>query len=194
MINKESQRGFTLMETLLAILILSAAIAGPLSIAAKGLQLALIAKDQVTATFLAQDAMEYVRFVRDTNRLAGGSHWLAGFDGNDNGHTLNSSGGQSSCVGGNACIVDSLKDQVTYCGTSVSACASNYLYFSPSTNTYTYTSVNNTQTIFSRTLQVVTPSAGGNADEAEVTVTVQWKDIGGITRSVVVRENILNWQ
>lgn len=193
MTNNMKQRGFTLIETLLAILILSTAIAGPLSIAAKGLQLSLIAKDQVIATFLAQDAVEYVRFIRDSNRLAGGS-WLSGLNGVSNGHTTNSSGGQSSCTGGNACIVDSLRDHVTYCGTSVSACASNVLYFDSTAGTYSYTTVGNTQTIFSRTLQIVTPSAGGNASEAEITVTVQWRDVGGVTRSVVVRENMLDWQ
>ena len=174
---------------MIAIAILATAIAGPLSIAAKGLQLALIAKDQVTATFLAQDAVEYVRFVRDSNRLSN-TDWLAGLDGTSNGHTTNSSGGQATCTGGNNCIVDSLRDQVTYCGASLSACTSQYLYFDPTGGEYTYTTSGNTQTIFSRTISIVVPSS----HEADLTVTVQWKDIGGVARSVVLRENLLNWQ
>jgi prepilin-type N-terminal cleavage/methylation domain-containing protein len=188
-----AQPGFTLIETLLAILILAMAIAGPLSIAAKGLQLALISKDQVTATYLAQDGIEYVRFIRDTNRLQG-LDWLAGLDGTSNGHTFNSGGGQANCTGGNQCIIDSLKDQVTYCGTSVATCAQTHLYFDPTNNYYTYSTAGTTQTIFSRTVSVTPASINGGSNEADVIVTVQWQDIGGVTRSVVLREDMFNWQ
>lgn len=190
MTNKHTTRGFTLIETLLAVLILATAIVGPLTIAAKGLQLSLVTKDQVIASFLAQDALEYIRFIRDTNKLARNSDWLAGLDGTTNSHTTNQTGGQSSCVGGNACIVDSLQDQVTYCGTTVAACATQYLYFNSNTGVYSYTTVGNTQTIFSRTVQIV--QVGAN--EADVTITMQWKDVGGVTRSVVLRDNLLDWQ
>ena len=61
------------METLIAVLVLSLAITGPLTIAQKGLQAALISKDQDTAFYLARDAVEYVRFVRDTNCLKAGA-------------------------------------------------------------------------------------------------------------------------
>lgn len=184
------QAGFTLIETLLAVLILATAIAGPLTIAAKGLQLSLITKDQVIGAFLAQDALEYVRFIRDTNKLSGNADWLAGLDGTSNGHTTNQTGGQSSCIGGNACVVDSLQDQVTYCGTSVAACAAQYLYYGSSSGVYSYTTTGNTQTIFSRTVQITQVGAS----EADVTITVQWKDVGGVTRSVTLRDNLLNWQ
>src|SRR6185437_13507555 len=80
MINK----GFTLIETLVAVLLLSIAIVGPMTIAQKGLQTALISKDQATAFNLAQDAIEFVRFARDTNCLVAGpggcpaGNWLHG--------------------------------------------------------------------------------------------------------------------
>ncbi len=54
-------RGFTLVETLVAIAILMIAIAGPLTIASKGLTAATYAKNQVIASFLAQDLIEYVK-------------------------------------------------------------------------------------------------------------------------------------
>ena len=102
------KKGFTLIETLVAILILTTAIAGPLTIASRGLNAALIAKDQTTASYLAQDAIEYVRAVRDTNRLLGGD-WLTGAGGS--GAITNLSG----CISQN-CIVDSLdyKNPGTY--------------------------------------------------------------------------------
>jgi prepilin-type N-terminal cleavage/methylation domain-containing protein len=195
MINKKQQtkRGFTLIETLLAVLILTVAIAGPLTIAAKGLQLTLIARDQVVAAALAQDALEYVRFIRDTNRL-NSSDWLGGLDGTSNGHTTNQAGGQANCTGGNYCTVNSLADQVTYCGTSLATCGSTYLYYDASGGEYTYASAGNTQSIYSRTISISTPSPGGNTHEADVIVVVQWKDAGGSTRSVELRDTLLDWQ
>ncbi len=190
---KQLHRGFTLVETLLAVLILTMAIAGPLTIASKGLQLTLIARDQVMAGLLAQDALEYVHFVRDTNKL-NNQNWLAGFNGVSNNHTTNLTGGQADCTGGNHCTIDSLADQVTYCGTSLAQCASSYLYFNSSGGNYTYQTSGNTRTIFSRTISITTPSPGGNASEADVVVVVQWKDIGGVTRSLELRNALLDWQ
>ena len=61
------------METLIAVFVLSLAITGPFMIAQKGLQAGLISKDQITAFYLAQDAIEYIRYARDTNCLVAGS-------------------------------------------------------------------------------------------------------------------------
>ena len=74
MINK--MKGFTLIETLVAILLLSSAIAGPMTIAARGLYASTIVRNEVTAYYLAQDAMEYIRYARDSNSLTG-SDWLS---------------------------------------------------------------------------------------------------------------------
>src|SRR3989344_3852661 len=110
MINKIKNRGFTLIETLIAVLLLSVAITGPLTIASKGLTATLVAKDQFIAFYLAQDAVEYVRYVRDSNCLAavggaGGcaaSAWLANLGGSWGGSSW--SGG---CFGASGCYFDS---------------------------------------------------------------------------------------
>ena len=78
----KSIKGFTMVETLVAVAILMISVAGPLTIAQKGLLAAIYARDQVTASFLALDAMEYIKNVRDNNineiNLTGGSadDWL----------------------------------------------------------------------------------------------------------------------
>ncbi len=75
--SKENSKGFTIVETLVAIAILMIAIAGPLTIAQKGLMASVYARDQSVATFLAQDAMEFVKNYRDNN-IKQGRGWLAG--------------------------------------------------------------------------------------------------------------------
>jgi prepilin-type N-terminal cleavage/methylation domain-containing protein len=73
-----SKRGFTLVEAMVAMSILSLAVTGPLLIAQKGIASAIYARDQVTAYYLAQEAVEYVRNVRDSNRITS-TPWLSQF-------------------------------------------------------------------------------------------------------------------
>lgn len=60
--------GFTLIETLVAISILMIAIAGPLTVANKAYHTALGTRDQVIATNLAQEAMEYINYWKDNRK------------------------------------------------------------------------------------------------------------------------------
>ena len=63
------KKGFTLVETLVAISILVIVILGPMTIAQKGVQNSYFANDEITAVFLAQEAIEAVRQLRDENAL-----------------------------------------------------------------------------------------------------------------------------
>jgi len=174
-------RGFSLIEALVSVLILTAAITGPLSIAAQGFQGALVARDQITAFFLAQDAVEFVQFVRATNRL-NNYGWLSG---GASGVVL------TACVsaGGSAtCYFDSMQTAVSACS---GACPA-FLYDS-STRVYNYDTGVQTPQKFTRTVKIETP-VGGSFGEAALTVTVSWQDQGLLTRSVTVREHITDWQ
>ncbi|MES2203085.1 MAG: prepilin-type N-terminal cleavage/methylation domain-containing protein [Patescibacteria group bacterium] len=172
-------KGFTLIETLVAVLLLASAIAGPLTIAAKGLNTSLTAKDQVAAFYIAQDALEYVRFKRDTNKLSGGS-WLNGIVGS----------GLCSADGATKCIVDSLQDTVTACMGTNGACP--VLKYDSTNHYYSYTTGTVSPERYVRTVQITTP-VGGNVSEAALQVTVAWTGAGGIVHSVVVRENLYDW-
>lgn len=68
----KNQKGFTIIETLVAITILMISIAGPLTIAQKSLMAAIYAKDQVIASYLAQDLMEDIKNNRDNYILSNG--------------------------------------------------------------------------------------------------------------------------
>lgn len=200
MINKikNKKRGFTLIEMLVAVLLLTTAITGPITIASKGLTASIVAKDQIAAFFLAQDAVEYVRFIRESNRLAGLS-WLTALDSQDgtsNGHTavfLANGGTCFSTASSRSCYVDSIRDRIegcslNNCNTAVRYDSANSYFTSGTSGPGSFTLQN-----FKRTVRIVTP-AGSNANEALLIVTVTWVDQANITRSVEVRESLFNWQ
>ncbi|MEK7184741.1 MAG: prepilin-type N-terminal cleavage/methylation domain-containing protein [Patescibacteria group bacterium] len=60
-LKKMQNGGFTIIETLVAITILMISIAGPLTIAQKGLTASIYARDQITASYLSQELMEKIK-------------------------------------------------------------------------------------------------------------------------------------
>lgn len=174
--------GFSLVETIVAIGILLMALSGPLSIAARGVFAAGVARDQITAYYLGQEAMEFVRAVRDGNGLSAlgtnppSPDWLNGL--------------QGVCTGGNYCRVDVKENgEITSCGSSHGSCPPLKLQTTPADNPfYQYGGSGNLSTfVRSFTLEDVA------ADEKRVKVTVSWSS-GIISRSLTLEENIRNWQ
>lgn len=62
---KFTTSGFTLIETLVAITIVTVAVSGAFFTANSSMVAASIARDQLTASYLAQEGIEYVRMMRD---------------------------------------------------------------------------------------------------------------------------------
>ncbi len=62
----QTNKGFTLIETLIAILILSLAIGALLTLTAGGFFTIRYAKNDIVATNLLQESLEYIRNTRDT--------------------------------------------------------------------------------------------------------------------------------
>jgi prepilin-type N-terminal cleavage/methylation domain-containing protein len=193
MTNKSIKSGFTLIETLVAVLLLTTALAGPLTIAARSLVAASSAKDQITAYYLAQDAIEYVRFARDTNRLSCGD-WLTGAAISGCApYISNNTTDLSSCVssGGTtaSCYVDSRASTVTSCSGNV--CPPIKYNSTAGLNYFTYSS--GSATIFTRKVAITNPF-GSQPDEAQIAVTVSWTTANGVAKSTTIQENIFNWQ
>jgi prepilin-type N-terminal cleavage/methylation domain-containing protein len=87
----KSNRGFTIVETLVAILIMSVSITSAMVLVQTGLRTTFNARDQITAFYLAQDALEQIHSIHFTNRLAepvnlsdpdlgDSNYWLKGLD------------------------------------------------------------------------------------------------------------------
>ena len=92
--------GFTLIEALVAISILMVAVVAPITIAQKGLSSAIYTKNQMIASYLAQDGIEYVKNKRDENILLNKTtptDWLEGL---------------GNCLNSNICAVDTKYESI----------------------------------------------------------------------------------
>jgi prepilin-type N-terminal cleavage/methylation domain-containing protein len=67
---KKPPQGFTLVETMVAIVILVLSVMGPLIAADRAIVAAETARDQLIASYLAQEGIEYMRAVRDDYYLS----------------------------------------------------------------------------------------------------------------------------
>lgn len=74
----KNQPGFTLIETLFAIMIFSAALISLMIIASRGIAATAVAQQETVAHYLAQEGLETVRNIRDTNILVPQA-WDTGF-------------------------------------------------------------------------------------------------------------------
>lgn len=177
-------RGFTLIETLVATFVLITAIVGPLSIVAKGFFFANYTKDQVTAYYLAQEAIEYVRNKRDNVTLAGSS-WSVF---KTNVGSSNPPGIRDCLVANspNGCRIDAKNDTIV-------ACASTCEYLrQDSAGIYNYQ--DGSPTPFRRTVKVhYEPSGNPSANEIRIDVEMAWQN-GTLAKSFVLKESIFNWQ
>lgn len=163
---KNSERGFTLIETFVAITILLVAIGSPLTLAYRGFSSSNVARDQVSAFYLAQDAVETVRNIRDQNGL-NGQPWLTNL---------------SACVG-QTCLVDARNNSATVCGATCEP-----IRYDSVSHFYGYES-SWSPSPFTRTVELTSL----NENEAKLSVIVSWQS-GSITRSFTVREHMHNWQ
>lgn len=172
---KDNKNGFTLVETLVAIAVLLLAVAAPLSLANKSLNSSALSKQQITASFLAQEAMEYIRNARDEN-VAQNGNWLTG----------SGSTNINSCLD-KKCQIAVLPKEMTSCSNSCSP-----LRYNGSTGVYNYNS-GVADSIYTRTVEIKKVAVGNNY-EITILVTVSWKGTNGADYKVIARENLTNWQ
>jgi len=170
-------RGFTIVESLVAIAILVLVITGTASAIQTGISSYIFSKNQIIAFYLAQEGFEQIRNMRDENSLRG-QNWLTNVSANSS----------DPCYFGNACKVEPVFSSVaTECGGGPGNCP--ILRQSPSGFFGYNTDSSWTDTVFRREI-VLTQI---NADEVSILVTVDWSK-GLVNRQFRARENILNWQ
>ncbi len=168
-------RGFTLIETMVAISILLMSMTSPIIIARQGMVSARQARNSITAFYMAQDAIEYIRNVRDSNFLSG-QPWLTNFD---------------PCLDNN-CRVDTLNDDFSKAFSScdtVNGCPEINKIVDVNGN-FTFYDYNTSypSSGFVRNVKIVTI----NSDEVRVEVKILWDKgkrnffVGEILKRLVV--------
>lgn len=186
-------RGFTLIETLVAISLLAVAIVAPMTLVGQSLSAAYYARDEITAYNLAQEGIESVRSLRDGHILERAI----------NGTAVDLLGGIPINT---PFIIDTRNNEIwkvsdLSCGPDV------HLKIDPGGSLYGYGLLPNpdpcsttdgwTGTYFTRTLTasyVGPASVNGGKDEIRVTVAVTWLASNGTKRGpFTIQEDMYRW-
>ena len=177
------QRGFTLIETLVAISILSLSIAATFSAVQNGIKSSTVAKDQITAFYLAQEGMEFIKNIRDENALhtlnGTNTNWLTNL-------AINPDGSSGPCDFGKTCMIDSPLKTVTTCSGGFGTCPN--IKQDTVTGLYGYTA-SWPNTYFKREIQFTQISS----NEINVAISISWTSRGG-TKSFQATETLFNRQ
>ncbi|MHB8914153.1 MAG: type IV pilus modification PilV family protein [Minisyncoccota bacterium] len=191
-----TSKGFTLIETMVAVTILALAISGPLLAASRAIVAAEVSRDQLTASYLAQEGIEYVRAMRDDEylKLYSGSDTSAAW-----GNFLNviSSCRPTVVSLAQACSFDPVGTggvpSLSSCSAGV--CPQLHLANNGQTNYYTTNpSAPNIipTTAFTRTIRVVDASTNG-ATDVRIVSTVTWS-FHDTPYTVTVTDHLTPWQ
>ena len=194
-INLNDERGFTIMETLVAIFILLISITGPMVFSQNGLRAAFQSRDQITAFYLAQDAIEFIKNRRDHNVLepnSVGFGWLDGLedciaeDLGDFGCTIN-----TSLVDGNIVACNGFGSDPGCLGNNEDGSQDNKLRINSDGYFINTLAGSVEESTFARNIYIRETEAGR---EAEIVVKVRWTSHDTIgVRDVTVVEYIYNW-
>ncbi len=181
------KKGFTLVETLVALSIFIISVVGIMTVLATGLTNITNAKNKMIATFLAQEGIEYVRNVRDTYVL---------YDPNGSGDAWNDFKAYTLlCTSG--CYLDTISldfleqnHPITASGIVKNCSNNNCPTITYNSNTGKYLSGGaggGVKTVFVRkiTLSLI------ENDEIKATSTVTWGS--GNSKSVSFTQNLFNW-
>lgn len=167
MINKrKNQNGFTLLEMIVAVGIITFSALGIFSAVARYSQQTQQERDNLVAAYLCQEGIEIVKNMRDTNWVSGAPIWKTGL---------------TSCASG--CEAD-------YSSASLSSWSSpgTSLYIQGSTGLYKYIGSPQSGDVQTPYTRKITIAEIGN-DELDISVDVYWAG-----NTMTVKENIYNWK
>ena len=172
-----------MVEAIVAVSILILTLVSPITLAHRGLVSAEYSKDQMTAYNLAEEAVEYIHYLRDLNAVEG-NDWLQKFN---------------HCLGNGVCGIDpNAKNEgldVINCHGNLDNCR---LYFNSSYGLYSYDNSSGfSPTTFRRWVTISASDGAVNFDSSTrmINVFVDWKT-GKLPRQSprVVKGFITDWK
>jgi len=162
-------KGFSLLETTIAVAILVAAIIGPMALSSQSIRSASVAKNTIMASNLAQEGLELVKNIRFNNGLSDPKKdWMQGL---------------ATCGSANGCFIDPKDLDVGECSAN---CAP--LKFDDALGLYNYDSGSNT--MFVRVIK--TSNIGSGKVEVKVSSSVRWSDKFG-DHDFTLSTSMLDW-
>ncbi len=177
--------GFTLVETMVAVFILTIALTSLLNLTSQSLFTARYARNEITANYLLQEVVDYVRNQRDSTAFQQkdtGGGWLAFLD--KLGKTTN-----PYCFSAEGCYFDvsNVTNPIIRACSSGSGCPS-LMYDDSDLADRFYNYNSGSTSSFKRTIVL----DDSNSDELSIKITVEWMN-GNSLRSRVLRMSLLNW-
>ena len=166
MINKrKNQNGFTLLEMIVAVGIITFSALGIFSAVARYSQQTQQERDNLVAAYLCQEGIEIVKNIRDTNWVSAAPSWKNGL---------------TSCASG--CEADYSSSLTSW------SSPGNSLYIQSSTGLYKYIGSPQSGDVQTPYTRKITITEVGN-DELDISVDVYWTG-----NTMTVKENIYNWK
>lgn len=199
-----SSPGFTIIEVMMAVTVLSVGIMGAVTIINYNISATSNSVNRIMAANLAQDGIELVRDIRDTNWLqgkfdvSGANAWDLGIDGVAYEYL------SFFCGNGTATIAytpsgGTEQAKIDNCGAncqvyayssgSIKCFGDNYNYGN-SYNGYTGVPAQVNGTFFYRLVDIAPIDSNSNS----VNVTIKWMDRNGQYRYLTAGENLYNWR
>lgn len=185
MINKkilQQNKGFTLIEVLIAIFILITAVVVPLTIGSKAFAYSNFVRDQSAASYLAQEAVEFIRLTRDNASLGGG-----GWSDFKSFVETCFADPDDSVYGG--CYFDAQNRDLSFGKCGGQQCRSLY---QQSDGSYNYDVSSNKA--FVRSVEILIENEGTPTERARVDVTILWNTNGINERIFEVTDYLTPWQ
>jgi Tfp pilus assembly protein PilV len=177
-------KGFTLVETLVAVFILTFSIVILMKVVSDGLFSARYARNEITAIYLAQEALEYIRNDRDS--------LLFEFNNKNQDYWEVFENKYKDCFNPSGCSFDVL-DMMTGDEASVSACEDNecpyFYYHKNKKNFYSYDIEEGVKSNFQRKIMM----EEFKEDVFVLEVKVLWKE-NSFIKETIVKTILTKWQ
>lgn len=178
-------RGFTLVETLVAISLLLIAVVGPMTFLTRSSQSTEVSNQQIPAVFLAQEGLELVQAERD-------NEFLEWFDNNGHNAWTEFRNTFAACdSAGDECAVeisDSGDVEVTVCGSTDNDC---FLYYDETNDRSRYTYEDSTDAVATPYRRYIYLEEVDSDREVRVVSRVEWRSGSLIDQQVAEVETAL---